>query len=133
MLTIENIEKINGYSLVDGSKNKLIDEIEAGGDYFETITDKVFFDNVDDLYDWYNEFYLPSVYRIIMDNFLPGLRQDTDDRLDDNMGYSPMRESIVRIIREESEDDGKSNKIKNFISKAKPIINRMKFDGVKRI
>jgi hypothetical protein len=49
------------------------------------------------------------------------------------MGYSPMRESIVRIIREESEDDGKSNKIKNFISKAKPIINRMKFDGVKRI
>jgi hypothetical protein len=92
------------YSLVDGSKNKLIDEIESGGEYFESITDKVFFDNVDDLYDWYNEFYLPSVYRVIMDNFLPNLRQEMDDRLDDNMGYSPMRESIVRVLREETKN-----------------------------
>jgi hypothetical protein len=90
--------------LVDGSKNKLIDEIESGGEYFESITDKVFFDNVDDLYDWYNEFYLPSVYRVIMDNFLPNLRQDMNDRLDDNMGYSPMRESIVRVLREETKN-----------------------------
>jgi len=121
------------YSLVDGSKNKLIDEIEAGGDYFETITDKVFFDNVNDLYDWYNEFYLPSVYRIIMDNFLPGLRQDMDDRLDDNMGYSPMRESIVRIIREETEGDEKFDKVESFIKRATKLINTIKFPAVKRI
>ena len=121
------------YSLVDGSKNKLIDEIEGGGEYFEAITDKVFFDNVDDLYDWYNEFYLPSVYRVIMDNFLPSLRQDMDDRLDDNMGYSPMRESIVRIIREETESDEKFDKVESFVKRATKLINTIKFPAVKRI
>jgi hypothetical protein len=39
-----------------------------------------------------------------MDNFLPNLRQEMDDRLDDNMGYSPMRESIVRVLREETKN-----------------------------
>jgi len=121
------------YSLVDGSKNKLIDEIESGGEYFESITDKVFFDNVDDLYDWYNEFYLPSVYRVIMDNFLPNLRQDMDDRLDDNMGNSPMRESIVRIIREETEGDKKFDKVESFVKRATKLINTIKFPAVKRI
>jgi hypothetical protein len=121
------------YSLVDGSKNKLIDEIESGGEYFESITDKVFFDNVDDLYDWYNEFYLPSVYRVIMDNFLPSLRQEMDDRLDDNMGYSPMRESIVRIIREETEGDEKFDKVESFVRRATKLINTIKFPAVKRI
>jgi len=121
------------YSLVDGSKNKLIDEIEAGGDYFETINDKVFFDSVEELHNWYNEFYLPSVYRMIMDNFLPSLRQDMDDRLDDNMGYSPMRESIVRIIREETEGDKKFDKVESFVKRATKLINTIKFPAVKRI
>jgi hypothetical protein len=121
------------YSLVDGSKNKLIDEIEAGGEYFESITDKVFFDNVDDLYDWYNEFYLPSVYRVIMDNFLPSLRQEMDDRLDDNMGYSPIRESIVKVLREETEGDEKFDKVESFVKKATKLINTIKFPAVKRI
>jgi hypothetical protein len=121
------------YSLVDGSKNKLIDEIESGGEYFESITDKVFFDNVDDLYDWYNEFYLPSVYRVIMDNFLPSLRQEMDDRLDDNMGYSPIRESIVRVIREETEGDEKFDKVGSFVKRATKLINTIKFPAVKRI
>jgi len=121
------------YSLVDGSKNKLIDEIEAGGEYFESITDKVFFDSVEELHNWYNEFYLPSVYRMIMDNFLPSLRQDMDDRLDDNMGYSPMRESIVRIIREETEGDKKFDKVESFVKRATKLINTIKFPAVKRI
>jgi len=123
----------DSYSLVDGSKNKLIDEIEAGGDYFETINDKVFFDSVEELHNWYNEFYLPSVYRMIMDNFLPSLRQDMDDRLDDNMGYSPMRESIVRIIREETEGDKKFDKVESFVKRATKLINTIKFPAVKRI
>jgi hypothetical protein len=57
---------------------------------------------VDDLFSWYKKVYLPSVYEIIIDNFLPKLRQDMDDRLDENEGYSPMRESIVRALREET-------------------------------
>ena len=118
------------YSLVDGSKNTLIAEIEGGGDYFETISDKVFFDSVEELHNWYNEYYLPRVYKIIMNNFLLSLRQDMDDRLDDNMGYSPMRESIVRVLREESEGDGN---VEKFIKKATKIINTIKIPAVKRV
>jgi hypothetical protein len=118
------------YSLVDGSKNTLIAEIEGGGDYFETISDKVFFDSVEELHNWYNEYYLPRVYKIIMNNFLLSLRQDMDDRLDDNMGYSPIRESIVRVLREESEGDGN---VEKFIKKATKIINTIKIPAVKRV
>ena len=121
------------YSLVDGSKNKLIDEIEAGGVCFETINDKVFFDSVEELNNWYNEIYLPGVYKIIMDNFLPNLRQEMDDRLDDNMGYSPMRESIVKVLREETEGDEKFDKVESFVKKATKLINTIKFPAVKRI
>ena len=121
------------YSLVDGSKNELIDEIEAGGVYFETINDKVFFDSVEELNNWYNEIYLPGVYKIIMDNFLPNLRQEMDDRLDDNMGYSPMRESIVKVLREETEGDEKFDKVESFVKKATKLINTIKFPAVKRI
>ena len=33
----------NWYSLTDSEKNTLIDEIDGGGEYFETINDKIFF------------------------------------------------------------------------------------------
>ena len=120
------------YSLLT-NQDTLIDEIEAGGDYFETINDKVFFDSVEELNNWYNEIYLPGVYKIIMDNFLPNLRQEMDDRLDDNMGYSPMRESIVKVLREETEGDKKINKVESFIKRATRLINTIKFPAVKRI
>jgi hypothetical protein len=63
-----------------------------------------------------------------MDNFLPKLRQDMDDRLDDNMGYSPMRESIVRVLREESE-----GKTEHFEKKAGRLINTLEIPAVKRV
>lgn len=88
------------YSLVNRDDNTLIAEIEGGGDYYEQLEEVEIFSNVDDLFSWYNKVYLPSVYEIIIDNFLPKLRQDMDDRLDENEGYSPMRESIVRALRE---------------------------------
>ena len=90
------------YSLVNRDDNTLIAEIEGGGDYYEQLGEVEGFSNVDDLFSWYKKVYLPSVYEIIMDKFLPSIRQDMDDRLDDNMGYSPMRESIVRALREKS-------------------------------
>jgi hypothetical protein len=116
------------YSLVDRGDNTLIAEIEGGGDYYEQLDEVESFSNVDDLFNWYNEVYLPSVYEIIMDNFLPKLRQDMDDRLDDNMGYSPMRESIVRVLREESE-----GKTEHFEKKAGRLINTLKIPAVKRV
>jgi len=116
------------YSLVDTSNDTLIAEIEGGGDYYEQLDEVEGFSNVDDLFSWYNEVYLPSVYRIIMDKFLPSLRQDMDDRLDENEGYSPMRESIVRVLREESE-----GKTEHFERKAGRLINTLEIPAVKRI
>jgi hypothetical protein len=116
------------YSLVDRGDNTLIAEIEGGGDYYEQLDEVEGFNNVDDLFSWYNEVYLPSVYRIIMDKFLPSLRQDMDDRLDENEGYSPMRESIVRVLREESE-----GKTEHFERKAGRLINTLKIPAVKRV
>jgi hypothetical protein len=118
------------YSLVDRGDNTLIAEIEGGGDYYEQLDEVEGFSNVDDLFSWYNEVYLPSVYRIIMDKFLPKLRQDMDDRLDENEGYSPMRESIVKVIKEETED--KDNIIK-FIKVATKLFNPIEIPAVKRV
>ncbi len=116
------------YSLVDTSNDTLIAEIEGGGDYYEQLDEVESFSNVDDLFSWYEKVYLPSVYEIIMDNFLPKLRQDMDDRLDDNMGHSPMRESIVRVLREESE-----GKTEHFERKAGRLINTLEIPAVKRV
>jgi hypothetical protein len=116
------------YSLVNRNDNTLIAEIEGGGDYYEQLDEVEGFNNVDDLFSWYEKVYLPSVYEIIMDNFLPKLRQDMDDRLDENEGYSPMRESIVRVLREESE-----GKTEHFEKKAGRLINTLKIPAVKRV
>jgi hypothetical protein len=89
------------YSLVNEDNDTLISEIEGGGDYYEQLEKVDLFSDVDDLFSWYKKVYLPSVYEIIMDNFLPKLQDDMHDRLDDNMGYSPIRESIVRALKEE--------------------------------
>ena len=116
------------YSLVNRNDNTLIAEIEGGGDYYEQLDEVEGFNNVDDLFSWYEKVYLPSVYRIIMNKFLPSLRQDMDDRLDNNMGYSPMRESIVRVLREESE-----GKTEHFEKKAGRLINTLEIPAVKRV
>jgi hypothetical protein len=89
------------YSLVNEDNDTLIHEIQGGGDYYEQLEEVEIFSNVDDLLSWYKKVYLPSVYKIIMTHFLPSIRQDMDDILDDNMGYSPIRESIVRALKEE--------------------------------
>lgn len=89
------------YSLVDTSNDTLIAEIEGGGDYYQQLDGVELFSNVDDLFSWYNKVYLPGVHYIIMNDFLPNLQQDMDDRLDDNMGYGSMKESIVRVLEEE--------------------------------
>jgi hypothetical protein len=118
------------YSLVDRGDNTLIAEIEGGGDYYEQLNEVDTFSNVDDLLSWYEKVYLPTVYEIIMDNFLPKLRQDMDDRLDDNMGYSPMRESIIKVIKEETED---KDNVTKFIKGATKLINTIQFPAVKRV
>ena len=121
------------YSLVDTSSDTLIAEIEGGGSYYEQLDEVELFSNVDDLFSWYNEVYLPSVYEIIMNNFLPKLQQDMDDRLDDNMGYNPIRESIVKALREETEEGEKFDKVKHFLKTANLLFSKLKFKAVKRV
>jgi hypothetical protein len=116
------------YSLIT-SQDTLIDEIEAGGDYYEQLDEVEVFSNVDDLLSWYEKIYLPGVYQIIMGNFLPKLQQDMDDRLNEDT----ITESIVRVLREETEGDKKINKVKSFIKRATRLINTIKFPAVKRI
>jgi len=118
------------YSLVDTSNDTLIDEIQGGGDYFKELKGVDSFDNVDELINWYNEVYLPSVYELIMTHFLPSIRQDMDDRLDDNMCYSPMRESIIKVIKEETED---KDNVTKFIKGATKLMNTIEIPAVKRI
>lgn len=103
------------YSLVNRDDNTLIAEIEGGGDYYEQLDEVDLFSNVDDLFSWYEKVYLPSAYEIIMNNFLPKLQDDMNDRLDDNMGYSPIRESIVKVLREEER--------KQFLKPSPKIVN----------
>jgi hypothetical protein len=90
------------YSLTNETGNVLIDEISAGesGNYYQQLDEVEVFSNVDDLFSWYKNVYLPGVYDIIMNNYLPRLQQEMDDKLDENEGYNPMRESIVRTLRE---------------------------------
>ena len=45
------------------------------------------FDNVKELFSWYKEFYLPTVYNIITTDLLPKMHQKVDDILDERMGY----------------------------------------------
>jgi hypothetical protein len=90
------------YSLTNETGNVLIAEISAGesGNYYQQLDEVEIFSNVDDLFSWYKNVYLPGVYDIIMNNYLPRLQQEMDDKLDENEGYNPMRESIVRTLRE---------------------------------
>jgi hypothetical protein len=53
-----------------------------------------------------------------------------DDRLDDNEGYSPMRESIIKVIKEETED---KDNVTKFIKGATKLINTIQFPAVKRV
>ncbi len=81
------------YSLTNETGNVLIDEISAGesGNYYQQLDEVEVFSNVDDLFSWYKKVYLPGVYDIIMNNYLPRLQQEMDDKLDENEGYNPMR------------------------------------------
>jgi len=49
------------------------------------------------------------------------------------VGYSPMRESIVRALREETEESEKFDKIKHFIKTANKLFSKLKFEAVKRV
>ena len=82
--------ELDWYSLEDDSKKPSVGiyNTSGDGDYFVELTHNThngnyFFNSVDDLFDWYNTFYLPEVYEIILDRFIPEVQEDTDERFRD--------------------------------------------------
>ena len=80
--------EIDWFSLEDRSRKidkQVVVEIAGEGDYFKVLKDKTSFDSVEELFEWYNEIYLPGVYDIIMNELLPKVQQDIQDKMDDDM------------------------------------------------
>jgi hypothetical protein len=65
----------------------IIAEKEPSGDYYIQLKHKTSFDTVDELFEWYYEYYLPVVYSTVMRDLLPGVYQEIEDKLDNEGGY----------------------------------------------
>jgi hypothetical protein len=78
--------EIDWFTLFDSDMNIII-ETEGGGDYFQQLKHQTHFKNVKELLNWYEEFYLPEVYNLVMNTLLPEVHQDIDDKLDEKEGY----------------------------------------------
>jgi hypothetical protein len=72
--------EIDWFSLLDDKLNTIIEE-EGAGDYYKELKHQTSFENVEELFNWYKEFYLPEVYNMVMDELLPIVHSDIDDRL----------------------------------------------------
>jgi hypothetical protein len=72
--------EIDWFSLLDDKLNTIIEE-EGAGDYYKELKHQTSFENVEELFNWYKEFYLPEVYNMVMDKLLPIVHSDIDDRL----------------------------------------------------
>ena len=77
---------IDGFVLFD-EDNNVISETEPGGEYYIQLKHQTSFDTVDELFEWYEEYYLPEVYSTIMRDLLPGVYQEIDGKLDNEGRY----------------------------------------------
>ena len=80
--------EIDWITLEDRSRKidkQVVVEISGEGDYFKVLRDKTRFDSVEELFSWYDEVYLPSVYDIIINKLLPKVHQDIQDKMDEDM------------------------------------------------
>jgi len=80
--------EIDWFSLLDKSRpiqRQVVVEIEGGGSYYQSLKDKISFDSVEELFNWYDEVYLPGVYNIVMNELLPQVYQHVEDKMDEDM------------------------------------------------
>lgn len=80
--------EIDWFTLEDRSRKidkQAVVETEGGGNYYKALKDKTRFDSVEELLSWYDEVYLPGVYDIIMNELLPKVQQDIQDKMDEDM------------------------------------------------
>jgi len=80
--------EIDWFTLEDRSRKigeQLVVETEGSGNYYKELQDKTRFNSVEELLSWYDEVYLPGVYDIIMNELLPKVQQDIQDKMDEDM------------------------------------------------
>lgn len=68
--------ELDWFTLLNEDMN-IVYEMEGGGNFFKELKHQTTFKNID-LKDWYNEFYLPSVYDIIMNTLIPKAQRVVD-------------------------------------------------------
>jgi hypothetical protein len=66
--------EIDWFTLFDDKFNVVI-EIEGEGHYYQKLNHQSSFKNVEELFNWYKEFYLPEVYNIVMNKLLPKIHK----------------------------------------------------------
>lgn len=79
--------EISSFTLFNDETSKVIITIDGDGSYYKEIKGYSMFKNIEDLFSWYDNVYLPNVYDIIMNKLLPEIHQTTDDELDRKEGY----------------------------------------------
>jgi hypothetical protein len=97
-----NLTKVDldWYALIDDDDESTI-YYTIAPNYIKIIKTKTPFQNVDDLFTWYNEFYLPEVYKSIF-SLLPKARKNIEKKYEvETQGqFRSLRENIKRALRE---------------------------------
>jgi len=78
---------IDWFTLLNEDGNTIAEKEPSGDYYYVQLKHKTSFDTVDELFEWYYEYYLPVVYSTVMRDLLPGVYQEIDDKLDNEGGY----------------------------------------------
>lgn len=73
---------LDWYSLLNKDM-VVLDEIGGNSEYYTTFEDRTSFDNADELFEWYENVYLPSVYEIVMGKLLPKVQADMVEKMKD--------------------------------------------------
>lgn len=119
--------EIDYYQLIDKDENSYV-EIAGDGDFYKTYKDRSLFNNVDDLFKWYKEKYLPNVYDIIMNTLLPEAQKAADEELDDLSDEGKLRENTII----ESSDEKFIKTVQDSINK-NDLLTTIKIFGAKKV
>jgi hypothetical protein len=73
--------EISGYDLLDQNDGSVI-SIDGDGNYYYQLKDKTHFESLEELFDWYDNFYLPETYQVLKDYLIPMIRSKMEILLD---------------------------------------------------
>jgi len=73
--------EISWYDLLDQDDGSVI-SIENEGKYYYELKHKTEFESIDELFDWYDNFYLPRTYDVLITDLIPKARNQMEELLD---------------------------------------------------